>query len=106
MPREVLDPCLEFFVSMGAFVGYVAGGAGRLVGSRAPLGFGGPQTFADIVQRVNPAVVHVDVIETTRQNPHEGVEDAPDLDTPGRGEGSGFIVDPSGYILTNPTMVR
>ena len=105
MPRAVVALCLAFFASLGAFVGYVAGGAGRLVGSRTPLGFGGPQTFADIVQRVNPAVVHVDVIETTRQNPHEGVEDAPDLEIPGRGEGSGFIVDPSGYILTNHHMV-
>ena len=105
MPRAVLAIALAFFASLGAFVGYVAGSGGRLVGPHAPLGFGAPSTFADIVQRVNPAVVHVDVIETTRQSPHEGVEDAPELDIPGRGEGSGFIVDPSGYILTNHHMV-
>jgi serine protease Do len=105
MTRAVLALALTLFASVGALVGYVAGGGGRVAAPRAPLGFGAPQTFADIVQRVNPAVVHVDVIETTRHNPHEGIEDAPELDVPGRGEGSGFVVDPTGYILTNHHMV-
>ena len=105
MTRAVLALALTFFASVGALVGYVAGGGGRVAAPRAPLGFGAPQTFADIVQRVNPAVVHVDVIETTRHNAHEGIEDAPELDVPGRGEGSGFVVDPKGYILTNHHMV-
>jgi serine protease Do len=105
MPRAVLALALTLFASVGALLGYVAGGGGRVAAPRAPLGFGAPQTFADIVQRVNPAVVHVDVIETTRHNAHEGIEDAPELDVPGRGEGSGFVVDPKGYILTNHHMV-
>src|SRR5260370_29657082 len=105
MSGVVLAFSRAFFASVGACVGYVGGGAGRLVGPGAPLGFAGPLTFADIVQRVNPAVVHVDVIETTRQNPHEGVEAAPDLEIPGRGEGPGFIRSPSRHILTNPPIV-
>jgi serine protease Do len=105
MTRAVLGLALTLFASVGALVGYVAGGGGRVSAPRSPVGFGTPQSFADIVQRVNPAVVHVDVIETTRHNPHEGIEDAPALDVPGRGEGSGFVVDPKGYILTNHHMV-
>ena len=105
MTRAVLALALTLFASVGALVGYMAGGGGRVAVPRAPLGFGAPQTFADIVQRVNPAVVHVDVIATTRHNAHEGIEDAPELDVPGRGEGSGFVVDPKGYILTNHHMV-
>jgi len=96
--------CLVAFVA-GA-LGYLAGGGGQLAGPEAPPGFtGAPPSFADVVARVNPAVVHVDVIEDARVNPHAGIEDAPTLDFQRRGEGSGFIVDSEGYILTNHHLV-
>jgi serine protease Do len=106
MGRAPLGIVLGFVGSVGLTLGFVAGGGGVVGAPRAPFGFGGPSaSFADIVERVNPAVVHVDVIETARHNPHEGIEEAPELDLPRRGEGSGFIVDPRGYILTNHHLV-
>ena len=73
--------------------------------------------FADIVERLNPAVVNIDAT-TTGRDPRSrrnravpetpGQLDGPNdlgprfqLDTPRRGEGSGFIIDADGSILTN-----
>jgi serine protease Do len=91
---------------LAAALGYQAGGGGIVRAPLGPAGFSGaPSTLAEVVARVNPAVVHVDVIEEARDNPHEGIADAPALDLPRRGEGSGFVVDPEGYILTNHHLV-
>ena len=84
-------------------LGYLAGGGFRLVAPVAPPGFAGtPPSFAAVVARVNPAVVHVDVIEDGRSGEALG---EPGLGLPRRGEGSGFIVDSEGYILTNHHLV-
>jgi serine protease Do len=98
---SVLTVALVGFLA-GA-LGYLAGGGFRLDAPAAPLGFGGtPPSFADVVARVNPAVVHIDVIEDGRSA--EGLDEA-DFGLPRRGEGSGFIIDSDGYILTNHHLV-
>jgi serine protease Do len=106
MTRAASALGLALAVLVAGALGYLAGGGGQVPSPapRAGLASGAP-SFAEVVARVNPAVVHVDVIEDARENPHDGVLDAPALDVPRRGEGSGFVVSPDGYILTNHHLV-
>ncbi len=102
----------------------VSAGAGSTTGAvrlipRAP---GGPAmtslvNFADVVERLNPAVVNIDATTRARDrgrrrgrgpdapDPFDGPSDfgtpRDDRDTPRRGAGSGFIIDADGSILTN-----
>ena len=73
-------------------------------------------SFADIAERLNPAVVNIDATmkasaPTRRSSSSDGSDyferrqPAPDRDSLRRGAGTGFLIDPAGYILTNHHVV-
>ena len=103
MSKAVHGLSLGLVAVLAALLGLLAGGSGNIPEEPAReqkvVHVGG--SFADVIDHVNPAVVHVTVVETTGASGR----DAADRESPRRGEGSGFIVDPDGYILTNHHVV-
>jgi serine protease Do len=76
-------------------------------GGLRPAGDGpGGVNFADVAERINPAVVNIDAASRGgRANPRHRTDETADpqreFDLPRQGSGSGFIIDRQGYILTN-----
>jgi len=72
-------------------------------------------SFADVAERLNPAVVNIDAVQrgnrSNRRRFGMQLPDSPDMfdrqqqdrdrEGPRRGSGTGFLIDPSGLILTN-----
>jgi serine protease Do len=104
MPRVAAALSFVLVAVVSGLVGLVAGGGGFVPASTTSAPRSPWPSFAEIVERVNPAVVHIAVAE-------DGVDvdtelgRLPGWDGPRRGEGSGFVVDPRGYIVTNHHVV-
>ena len=76
-------------------------------------------SFADVAERLNPAVVNIDATmrwgTAERRRPDSSLFEGPELferrpsgqdrDVPRRGAGTGFLIDAAGYILTNHHVV-
>src|SRR5262245_14135552 len=103
MGRTALGLAFVFATGVGVLVGLVAGGGGIVHRVPAPAGVSASAAwpaFPQVFERVNPAVVHIAVAENDAEV-HTELGQLPGWGTPRHGEGSGFVIDPDGYVVTN-----
>jgi serine protease Do len=118
-----LTACVSFLVGMvvtGSMTPSTAMSAPNISAVRAARddrpfmpGLAGVVNFADVAERLNPAVVNIDATSRRRSRAplsnrapgrpdmFEDPFDRRNRDTPRRGAGTGFVIDADGHILTN-----
>jgi serine protease Do len=110
-------------VVTGIGIGVMLAGRPAVAQNEVQLSARGPEalsaSFVEIARRVEPAVVNIDTLQAS-EVPDSDNEDKPDRTPsnplydmfrrqpprPTRGVGSGFIIDPKGYIVTNQHVIE
>jgi len=107
MSRVSAGIAIALAVGVGVALGLVAHDTGWVARPGGPAS-GVTPSFADIVERTNPAVVQVAALDPPVIEGEEDDEgdEAGGAATPNRrGDGAGFVIDPEGFILTNEHLV-
>src|SRR5438128_7177193 len=108
----------------GIGIGAILAGRPAVAQEELPAAARAPEalsaSFVEVARRVEPAVVNIDTLQASNDVAESDNDDKSDrtpknplddlyrrqLPRPTRGVGSGFIIDPKGYILTNNHVIE